>query len=200
MARSENLETKDVRTKDGNLRFGHIHEDQVKSSIMLQGQGGLEYITIDQTGKRKAWITSRCRGRYQIKCGDNIPEGDVAIFISSAGENGLNLGNIEIHTKGVFKVNAKEIQLIATGTDNSTGRITLKSNEEIKLDSKQININAAEAMSILSDGELNTTAKNIMKMTAGSFQKLSSASTLKSPGISRDLNRRLLGSTKPGSN
>lgn len=200
MANSENLETKDIRTKDGNVRFGHIHKDQVKSSVIIQAQGGQEYITIDQTGGRKHWITTRCRGRYQVKCGDNIPEGDVAIYISSGGENGLNLGNIEIHTNGLFKVQAKEIQMIATGTDNESGKITLKSNEEIKLDSKQININAAEAMSLVSDGELNTTAKNIMKMTAGSFQKLSSASALKSPGLSANLNARATASVKPSSN
>ena len=197
MAKSLNLETKDVRTKDGNLRFGHIHSDQVKSSIMIQGQGGLEYITIDQTAPRNGWITSRCRGRYNVVVGDNIPEGDVAMYFNSCGDKGLSRGNIEIITKGVFKVNAKEIQLIATGTDNSSGRITLKSNEEIKLDSKQININAKEAMSLFCDGEINTTAKCIMKMTAGSFQKLSSASALKSPSF--PVNKRALGSVKPGS-
>ena len=47
MAKSINYETKDINTKDGNLRFGHIHKDQVISSVMIQGQGGLEYITID---------------------------------------------------------------------------------------------------------------------------------------------------------
>jgi hypothetical protein len=197
MAKSENLETKDIRTKDGNLRLGHIHTDQVKSSIMMQGQGGLEYITIDQTAPRNGWITSRCRGRYQVVCGDNVPDGDVAMYFSSCGDKGLSRGNIEIITKGVFKVNAKDIQLIATGTDNSTGRITLQSNEEIKLNSKQINLNAKEAMSLFSDGELNTTAKNIMKMTAGSFQKLSAASALKSPAF--PVNQRALGSVKPGS-
>lgn len=197
MAKSENLETKDVRTKDGNLRLGHIHLDQVKSSIIMQGQGGLEYITIDQTAPRNGWITSRCRGRYQVVCGDNIPEGDVAMYFNSCGDKGLSRGNIEIITKGIFKVNAKDIQLIATGPDNSTGRITLQSNEEIKLNSKQININAREAMSLFSDGELNTTAKNIMKMTAGAFQKLSTASSLKPPVLS--INPRALGSVKPGS-
>ena len=197
MGKSLNLETKDIRTKDGNLRLGHIHLDQVKSSIMMQGQGGLEYITIDQTAPRNGWITSRCRGRYQVICGDNIPEGDVAMYLNSCGDKGLSRGNIEIITKGVFKVNAKDIQLIATGTDNSTGRITLQSNEEIKLNSKQINLNAQEAMSLFSDGELNTTAKNIMKMTAGSFQKLSASSALKSPSLS--INSRALGSVKPGS-
>lgn len=197
MSLSENLETKDVRTKDGNLRFGHIHKDQVKSSIMMQAQGGLEYISIDQTSPRTGWITSRCRGRYNVIAGDNISEGDIAIYMNSCGSKGLSRGNIEIITKGVFKVNAKDIQLIATGTDNSTGRITLKSNEEIKLTSKQININADQAMSLFSDGEINTTAKNIMKMTAGSFQKMSSASVLKSPVLS--VNVRSLGSVKPGS-
>ena len=54
--KSVNKEIKDVRTKDGNLRFGHIHKDQAKSSIMLQGQGGLEFITIDQTSPREGWI------------------------------------------------------------------------------------------------------------------------------------------------
>lgn len=197
MGKSLNLETKDIRTKDGNLRLGHIHLDQVKSSIMMQGQGGLEYITIDQTAPRNGWITSRCRGRYQVICGDNIPDGDVAMYLNSCGDKGLSRGNIEIITKGVFKVNARDIQLIATGTDNSTGRITLQSNEEIKLKSKQINLNAEEAMSLFSDGELNTTAKNIMKMTAGAFQKLSTASSLKPPVLS--INPRALGSVKPGS-
>lgn len=197
MSLSRNLETKDIRTKDGNLRFGHIHKDQVKSSIMLQGQGGLEYITIDQTSPRKGWITSRCRGKYTIVCGDNIPPGDIAIQINACGDKGLSQGNIEIVTKGVFKVNAKDIQLIATGTDNRTGRITLKSNEEIKLDSKQINLNAKESLSIFSDGQINTTAKNIMKMAAGSFQKMTSASAFVPPGIA--INSRILGSVKPGS-
>lgn len=195
MALSQNYETKDIRTKDGNLRFGHIHKDQVKSSVILQAQGGLEYITIDQTSPRNGWIWSRCRGRYQVIAGDNIKEEDVAIYISSAGGNGLSKGNIEILTKGTFKVNAENIQLIARGSDNSNGIITLSSNEEVKLESKRININAKEAMSLVSSGELNTTATNIMKMTAGSFQKLSSASALKKPG--HTVNQRALSSVRP---
>jgi hypothetical protein len=44
---------------------------------------------------------------------------------------------------------------------------------------------------------MNISAKNIMKMTAGSFQKLSSASALKPPTL--PVNQRALGSVKPGS-
>ena len=180
MALSQNLETKDIRTKDGNIRFGHIHNDQGKSSIMLQGQGGLEYISLEQVGEREGWIWSRCRGRYQITCGDNIKKDDVAFYLNASGADGFSKGNIEIVTKGTFKVQAENIQLIATGNNNSNGLITLKSNEKIELDSKQINLTAKEAMSLYAS-DLNTSASNIMKMTAGSYQKLSNASVIKSP-------------------
>ena len=197
MALSENLEIKDIRTKDGNVRFGHIHNDQGKSSIMLQGQGGLEYISIEQVGPREKWIWSRCRGRYQITCGDNIQKDDVAFYLNASGADGFSKGNIEIVTKGTFKVQAENIQLIATGNNNSNGLITLKSNEKIELDSKQINLTAKEAMSLYAS-DLNTSASNIMKMTAGSYQKLSNASALVSPVF--PVNKRALGSVKPGSN
>ena len=180
MALSENLEIKDIRTKDGNVRFGHIHNDQGKSSIMLQGQGGLEYISIEQVGPREKWIWSRCRGRYQIICGDNIKKDDVAFYLNTSGGDGFSKGNIEIVTKGTFKVQAENIQLIASGNNNSNGVISLQSNEKIELESKQINIAAKEAMSLYAS-DLNTSASNIMKMTAGSYQKLSNASVIKSP-------------------
>ena len=197
MALSENLEIKDIRTKDGNVRFGHIHNDQGKSSIMLQGQGGLEYISIEQVGPREKWIWSRCRGRYQITCGDNIKKDDVAFYLNTSGGDGFSKGNIEIVTKGTFKVQAENIQLIASGNNNSNGLISLQSNEKIELDSKQINIVAKEALGLYAS-DLNTSASNIMKMTAGSYQKLSNASALVSPVFS--VNKRALGSVKPGSN
>lgn len=197
MAKSQNLEVKDIRTKDGNLRFGHIHKDQTKSSVMMQGQGGLEFISIEQVGLREGWIWSRCRGRYQITCGDNVKAGDVAFLLNTAGADGFYKGDVVIHTRGRFLVNAENIELIARGNDNANGLITLQSNEKIELDSKQINITAKETMSLYAS-EINTSAKNIMKMTAGSFQKMSSSSALKSPVF--PVNKRALGSVKPGSN
>jgi hypothetical protein len=191
MSLSQNLETKDIRTKDGNIRFGHIHNDQGKSSIMLQGQGGLEYISLEQVGEREGWIWSRCRGRYQITCGDNIKKDDVAFYLNASGADGFSKGNIEIVTKGTFKVQAENIQLIATGNNNSNGLITLKSNEKIELDSKQINVTAKEAMGLYAS-DLNTSASNIMKMTAGTYQKLSNASALVSPVL--PMNIKALGS------
>lgn len=177
MAKSINYETKDLRTKDGNLRFGHIHSDQVKSSIMIQAQKGLDYITIDQTAPRDGWITSRCRGRYQVKSGDLIPKGQPAMYFDASN------GDIIFRTGGRILMDAENIHIEAHGSDNNNGIISLKSNEQIILDSKRIDINGKESVSVYSGAELRLTSINIMKMYAASYQKLSAASAIKPPGV-----------------
>lgn len=169
MAKSINYESKDIRTKDGNLKFGHIHKDQTKSSIMLQGQGGLEYITIDQKGATGKWITNRCRGRYQVKAGDEIPKGQPAMYFDASN------GDIVIRTGGRIRMEAENIDIIANGPDNNNGIIHLKSNEEIKFETKKLTGNATESCSFFSNGNMQCTAQNIMKMYGGTFEKLTGA-------------------------
>lgn len=177
MAKSINYETKDINTKDGNLRFGHIHKDQVISSAMLQGQGGLEYITIDQTGERKGWITSRCRGRYQIKCGDNIPKGQPAFWLDAAS------GDIVISTRGRIRMEAENIDITAYGGDPTNGFVNISGKEGVNIEGKSVNINGNEKMSIFTDGSMQMTAMNILKMYTGDMQSLTASSNLKPPAL-----------------
>jgi hypothetical protein len=184
MAKSQNNETKDIRTKDGNQKFGHIHDDQVISSIMLQGQESLEFVTLDQIDPRKRWIWTRNRGRYQVISGDDIPEDQIAIYISSAGGNGQAPGNIEMFSKGTIKIQAENIELIATGTDNNAGNITLQGNQNIRLEGgKEINMDSKESTSISAASDLNLTATNAMKNKAGHIQQETAASALKKPAF-----------------
>lgn len=169
MAKSVNQESKDIRTKDGNLKFGHIHDDQSKSSIMMQGQGAFEYITIDQEGTSKRFITNRCRGRYQVIAGDEIKKGQPGIWLDG------KTSDIIIRTGGRIKLIGENIDLIANGSDNENGVIFLKSNEKIKFESKQVDLNASENCNILSSGNMQTSAKNIMKMYGGTMEKLTAA-------------------------
>ena len=86
MTKSKNYETCGKGTKDGQIKYGHIHQDQIKSSVLIQGQESLEYIVFDQTEPRKRWITSRCRGRYQVKSGDDIPKDAVGMYFDACNE------------------------------------------------------------------------------------------------------------------
>lgn len=177
MTKSKNYETKDINTKDGNLRFGHIHKDQVISSAMLQGQGGLEYITIDQTGPRKGWITSRCRGRHQIKCGDDIPKEQPAFWLDAAS------GDIVISTRGRIRMEAENIDIMAYGADAANGYVNISGKEGVNIEGKSVNINGNEKMSIFTDGSMQMTAMNILKMYTGDMQSLTAASNLKPPSL-----------------
>ena len=177
MAKSKNYETKRTGTKDGQLSFGHIHGDQVKSSAMLQGQESLEYIVIDQTEPRRRWITSRCRGRYQVKCGDDIAKDQIGMWFNA------DRSDILIQTKGRIRMEAENIDLIARGTDASKGVINIISNESVNIETKKFTANANESISIFTDGEMQQTAINIMKIFGGSIQKMTSTSALKGPSL-----------------
>jgi hypothetical protein len=177
MTKATNYETKDIHSKDGNLRFGHIHKDQVISSAMIQGQGGLEYITIDQTDPRKGWITSRCRGRYQIKCGDDIPKEQPAFWLDAAS------GDIVISTRGRIRMEAENIDIIAYGENTSNGYVNILGKEGVNIEAKTVNVNGNEKMSIFTDGSMQMTAMNILKMYTGDMQSLTASSNLKPPEL-----------------
>lgn len=175
--KSKNYETRRIGTKDGQITFGHIHGDQVKSSFMIQGQESLEYIAIDQTAPRKRWITSRCRGRYQVKCGDDIPKDQVGMWFNA------DRSDILIQTKGRIRMEAENIDLIARGPDNSKGVINLISNESVNVRTKRFTVDASESVSLFTNGEMLQSALNIMKIYGGSIQKLTSMSGIKPPSL-----------------
>lgn len=177
MSKSKNYETKRTGTKDGQLSFGHIHNDQVKSSIMLQGQESLEYISIDQTEPRKRWITSRCRGRYQVKCGDDIEKDQIGMWFNA------DRSDILIQTKGRLRLEAENIDIIARGPDSTKGVVNIISNESVNVETKKFTANASETIGMFSDGEMTQSAINIMKIYGGSIQKMTSMSALKPPSL-----------------
>ncbi len=177
MTKSKNYETKRTGTKDGQIAFGHIHGDQVKSSVMLQGQESLEYISIDQTEPRKRWMTSRCRGRYQVKCGDDIPKDQVGMWFNA------DRSDILIQTRGRIRMEAENIDLIARGPDPSKGVINLISNESVNIETKKFTANTNESISLYTDGEMLQSAINIMKIFGGSIQKMTSTSAIKPPSL-----------------
>ena len=164
---SKNYESKTIQTKDGAVKFGSIHDDDVKSSLLLQGQEALEYITFDQTAPRKRWLSNRCRGRYQVVSGDDIEKGQPAMYFDAKN------GDIVIKTKGRIRMEAENIDIIARGGDNKNGNVTIDGNESVNLISRRVDVTADELINIVTDGTMQTAALNIMKSYAGTFEKLS---------------------------
>jgi hypothetical protein len=177
MAKSKNYNVRREGTPDGMISYGHIHDDQVKSSVMIQGQESLEYISIDQTEPRKRWITSRCRGRYQVKCGDDIPRDQPGMYFDSCNSDMI------FRTGGRLRIEAESIDIIARGPDTTKGVINIISNESINLKSKKINVSSSESMSLFTDGEMFQSAINILKVYSGVSQRLTASSAVKPPTL-----------------
>lgn len=173
---SINYEHRTIGTKDAQIRFGHIHGDQVKSSFMIQGQESLEYITIDQTEPRKRWITSRCRGRYQVECGDDIPKDQIGMWFNATRSD------ILIQTKGRIRMEAENIDLIARGGDKK-GVINLIANDLVNVKSDRFVAETGSEIRLFSNGDLFQSALNIMGIYAGFFEKLTSKCAIKPPNI-----------------
>lgn len=177
MTKSRNYETRQQGTKDGSIKYGHIHDDQVKSSVLIQGQESLEYIVLDQTEPRRRWITSRCRGRYQVKSGDDIPKDAVGMYFDASNSD------IVIRTGGRLRLEAENIDIIARGKTNSSGVINIQSNESVNVKTKKFMVSADESITLFSDGQFLQSAINIMRTYAGTFEKLTARSTIKPPSL-----------------
>lgn len=152
-------------TRNGELKFGHVHNDQVLSSVMLRsGYDYRQYFTMDSEGKRKGWTTSCAPKVYQIRCGYDQKKGDMAFIIEA-----LN-GDIVLTAKnGDIRMNARNISILANenANGNDQGVLTMEANERIDLRSKNVEVNATSVAKFFSSGTCEVVSKASMNFSAG---------------------------------
>jgi hypothetical protein len=167
----ENYHTIRYGNKDGELKFGHLHNDEVKSAFLVRsGTDPLHYMTFESDGNREGQTINRCTSTYQVKCGDTV-KGDAPAFIVEA----LN-GDIVLMAKnGNIRMEAsKDILIKASGSDNTTGNINIEANERVNIEAKEIKMNGKQAIRFISTGIGEITCKASLKMQASYMSCLSS--------------------------
>lgn len=166
----ENYHTIRYGNKDGELKFGHLHNDEVKSAFLVRsGTDPLHYMTLESDGNREGQTINRCTSTYQVKCGDTV-NGDAPAFIVEA----LN-GDIVLMAKnGNIRMEAsKDILIKASGSDNTTGNINIEANERVNIEAKEIKMNGKQAIRFISTGIGEITCKASLKMQASYMSCLS---------------------------
>jgi hypothetical protein len=169
----ENYHTIRYGNKDGELKFGHLHNDEVKSAFLVRsGTDPLHYITLESDGNREGQTINRCTSTYQIKCGDNV-NGDAPAFIVEA----LN-GDIVLMAKnGNIRMEAsKDILIKASGSDNTTGNINIEANERVNILAKEVNINGKQAARFITSGIGEITCKTALNIQAAACSAASAVS------------------------
>jgi hypothetical protein len=164
MAKPKNYNTCDYGTNDGDIKFGHIHEDGEISSVMLRGKSSEHYISLEQTGKphRKNGTICRSRGSFQVKAGDDVKPKTPGVYLEASS------GDIVIVApSGRIRMIAENIDLLASGADGENGVITLESNEKVIIRSKTIDVSSVVSTKIFSEKTVEVIGNGILNIYGG---------------------------------
>ena len=184
MAQRKNYHTVRYGTKDGEIKFGHIHEDNNESAVMFRsGSELLHYITMDHTGEkgvRKNSTICRSKGPFKVEAGDECKISTDNQENQAGIEMDAVSGDIIIRApKGKIRMEALDIELIADGYDGKTGVITLDSNEKVVVKSKAINVRAIASLNFFSENKLDLIGNAIANIYGGLMDFADGATKLK---------------------
>lgn len=163
--------------KDGQIEFGHLHlsngdlDSDVTAGVYLQAYDSRHYMSMDIDGIRKGWTLNRCPGSYEILCGTETKERDVGFFLRS--EN----GDIVISApKGRIRLSALDIDIRASGEDNTRGSINIDSNQSVNIKTGSFDVKASVGINIFTPYTLDMIANTTLNITSNFVNSLTSAS------------------------
>ena len=161
-----------LSNRHGSISFGHIHQKgDVVSSVLLQGQDGSHFITMDQTTGN---TTSVSPGAFNLRSGvgDIEPEGDSLVFHAEQG-------NIIIKADaGDITLIGDSINLHAVGAEGK-GHVTITGSESVTVDAKKVLVNAKSMFKIASPGTGEIIANSVLKMYGSLVKGVTDGCSLK---------------------
>ena len=185
MSQPINYEAYRLGTKDGEIKFGHLSENQQIYSVYLNNYmtDSPHYIAMVQTGEtdwQRDSTLCRSAGSFAVIAGDRAKDGTPSIDLTA------NSGDIILSApNGKIKLCAKDIELVSTGDSGESGNIRLKANEKIMLDAGQIiDIHAKVSIKIVSDKDVETIARNILNLI-GNFVNMTDGNDVSSASLGR---------------
>lgn len=165
MTEKINYETYRLGTEDGEIKFGHISNNQQEYSVYLNNyfSDAKHYIAMVKTGEfdwQRDSTLCRSEGSFAVIAGDRAKDGTLSIDLTA------NSGDIVLTAKhGRIKLQAKDIELISSGDSGTTGNIRLKANEKITLDAGQmVDIHGKVSVKIFSDKDVEVMGRNICNL------------------------------------
>lgn len=188
MAKTKNDHTIRFGNRDGEIKFGHIDLNEVKSSVMLRSgahpQVAEHYMQFNSNGPMKGGTINRCPGSYQIWCG-NAPTDGVAFVLNAVD------GDIVIRAQnGRIRMEAENIDMMASGADNRNGVITLKSDEKVQIITKNFELNSSSMAKFFSSGIVDIVGKTILNIYGGLIEATDGATSIARSQVNSALENR----------
>ena len=177
MATQQNYHTIRYGTAEGEIKFGHITQDNQTSAVMLRnGHHPTHYITLDQTGAphRKHGTICRSPGSFQVRAGDNTPKDEPGVYVEAVS------GDLVLRApSGRVRIEGQNVDIIAAGYDGQTGIINIDANDNILMRAQTIDASATASLKLFSDNTVNMIAKGILEVYGGLIDFADGACSIK---------------------
>tara|TARA_B100001059_G_C17809409_1_gene571314 strand:- start:1338 stop:1952 length:615 start_codon:yes stop_codon:yes gene_type:complete len=185
MSEKINYEAYRLGTKDGEIKFGHISQNEQIYSVYLNNYmtDSPHYIAMVQTGEmdwQRDSTLCRSSGSFAVIAGDRAKDGTPSIDLTA------NSGDIILKApNGRIRLSAKDIELVSSGDTGETGNIRLKANEKIVLDAGQIvDIHAKVSIKMVSDKDIEAIARSVCNLI-GNFVNMTDGSDVACAALGR---------------
>lgn len=161
----------------GHIKFGHINANHTYAGVLVRngppGQSSEHYMMFMSSGTMAGGTINRCPGVYQIFCGED-PVNDTAMVVTAAR------GDIIFKApKGRIRLDARNVDIKATGPTNTSGHINIESNEKITIKSKNIEVNGDAMAKFLSSGTCELVGNAALNFYGGLIDCADSGTTIK---------------------
>ena len=193
MAELKNYHTIRYGQADGEIKFGHLTQDNVLSSVLLRnGKSKNHYITMDSSGAahRKYGTICRSPGSFQVRAGDNVDEDVPGVYVEAvSGDLVLRAPSGRVRIEGV------NIDLIASGADGQNGVITIDANEKVLVRAQTIDISSKVSTRLFSEKTVELIGNGILNMYGGLIDCADGATSLigsKGGSTNEDQNRSII--------
>lgn len=178
---------RNISTDEAEVRFGDVMKNNAKMAIMIRRIfpntfRTSQYIALQMSGKLDGAIINSAPSLFTVLCGEkpvkidsesgfglssvsgDRSEGVGAYIRSENGDIILSAPN------GRIRIVARDIDLIASGNGTDTGYINLRANSTIDQDAPTVNVQAADALGLGVERDLNLNVPGTYKITCGSMK------------------------------
>ena len=163
---------------EGELKFGHIHTDNVVSACMLRsGFTFKHYITMDGPGGedfRKHSTTCRSPGAFQVKAGEGVPKNQPGIFLDA--ENGdivIRAANGRVRIEGI------DVDIRANGSDGKRGNVIIDANDAAIMKGQVVDVNAKASAKFFSEKSVEISGTTVVNIYGGFIDMADGATSVK---------------------
>ena len=164
------------------ISMGKIHKPgDVTSAFCVETADGRHNFFMDADGPRKGWTTSTSPGVFQVECGEHPDVEDVdekealdsLVFICKNGNTVIRNKN------GKIRLEATDIEMIATGEGTARGNIRIEAKETVDIDCKKLLANSKCLTKLTSTGVVEISANACMKIYSSIIRGVTDAVKVK---------------------